>query len=248
MEQSENSSDSHAPISVKERFGYGMGDFASNLVFAALGSFLTFYYTDIAGGVSAALIGTIMLASRIFDGVSDLEMGAVVDKTRSKHGKARPWLLWLCLPFLLSSVLIFTIPETDTWVTIVYIVLTYNLFNLIYTGINIPYGVLNSLISQDQYQRSMLNVFRMGSAVTVTMLVGVITLPLTEWFGGGQTGWVFTFGLFAGVSVLLFLFTFSSTKERVNTPVQKKDQVPLKTGLKALTKTNTGFSWYSFSL
>ncbi|WP_077624046.1 MFS transporter [Sediminibacillus massiliensis] len=225
-------------IKFAERLGYGLGDFASNIVFAAIGSFITFFYTDIVGGISAGVIGTIMLFSRLFDGITDIGMGIATDKTNSKFGKARPWLLWLAVPFAISSILVFSVPEIGTVGKIIYIVITYNLFSIIYTGINIPYGVLNSLITQDQYQRSVLNIFRMGLAVTATMVVNVITIPITDFFGGGKTGWALTFTVFSMIAVLIFGITFKTTRERVtsSTEASRKNDVSIKVGTKALMK------------
>ncbi len=224
-------------IHFKERLGYGLGDFGGNIIFSAVGMFLTFYYTDIIG-VSAAIIGTIMLFSRLFDGVTDIGMGIITDKTKSKHGKARPWILWMAVPFAISAVLLFSVPTTwnTTW-TIVYIVITYNLVNLIFTAINVPYGVLNSLISQDQYQRSVLNIFRMILATLCTLTLSYIVLPLADLFGGGANGWQLTFVVLGIVALILFVITFKTTKERV-TPAgaAEHQKVPIKIGLKALFK------------
>lgn len=224
-------------IGLTERFGYGLGDFAGNIVFSAIGMFLTFYYTDIIG-ISAGIIGTIMMLSRFFDGATDIGMGIITDKTRSKHGKARPWILWMAIPFAISTILLFSVPESwNLTAQIVFIVITYNLVNLIFTAINVPYGVMNSLITQDQYQRSILNIFRMTLATLCTLMLSYIVLPISDLFGGGARGWQMTFVLLGVVSVILFYITFKTTKERVK-PAQSADhkKVPVKVGLKALFK------------
>src|SRR5690625_5125108 len=95
-----------------EKVGYGAGDLASNLLYAAIGSFLIFFYTD-SIGISAGIIGTIMLLSRIFDGVTDIGMGLLVDKTSTRHGKARPWILWMAIPFAITAVSMFTVPNVS---------------------------------------------------------------------------------------------------------------------------------------
>ncbi|WP_417898148.1 MFS transporter [Bacillus haimaensis] len=221
-------------ISFTEKFGYGLGDFSSNLIFTAISSFLLFYYTDIAGA-SAAAIGTIILLSRLLDGVTDIGMGAIVDKTKSKHGKARPWLLWMAIPYTISGILLFTVPDLGPVGMLVYITITYNLIHIIYTAINIPYGVLNSLITQDQYQRSSLNIYRMFMALSAAITIIFFTLPLVNAFGGGKQGWIITFSIFSVLSAILFLITFFTTKERVKPAQHDKTQtVPLKIGLKAL--------------
>ena len=136
-------------ISLMERLGYGSGDLASNFIWQAMSIFIVYYFTDIIG-IAAGIIGSIMLFSRIFDGITDILMGYVIDKTKSKHGKARPWLLWLAIPFAISAVLLFTVPDVSTVWQVVYITITYNLVCLVYTGLNVPYGTLNSLITQNQ--------------------------------------------------------------------------------------------------
>ncbi|MCP8688705.1 MFS transporter [Marinobacterium sedimentorum] len=219
-------------IRFKEKLGYGLGDMASNLVFTSMGIFLTFYYTDVIG-IPAAIVGTIMLVSRVFDGVSDVLMGVVVDKTRSRHGKARPWLLWMSIPFALATILTFSVPQMDQTLQVIYIFISYNLLNLVYTAINIPYGVLNALTTRDPYQRSLLNIFRIFMANVGIILVGQIVMPLVQSFGGGRTGWQLAFTLLGVVSTVLFLITFASTKERVETDPRMRE-VPIKTGVKAL--------------
>lgn len=144
-----------------ERFSYGCGDFGCNIIYTAMSAFLLFYYTDYAN-VSAMAVGTIMMVSRIFDGVSDIIMGVIVDRTRSKYGKARPWILRMCIPFAVSGILLFSVPAS--WAStpkLVYVFITYNLVStVIYTAINVPYSALNALMTQDPYERSVLSIFR----------------------------------------------------------------------------------------
>ena len=124
---------------IAERFSYGCGDFGCNIIYTAMSAFLMLYYTDYAG-VSSLAVGTIMMVSRVFDGVSDIVMGVIVDRTKSKYGKARPWLLRMCIPFAVSGVLLFSVPVS--WAQtpkLVYVFITYNLVSsVIYTAINVP--------------------------------------------------------------------------------------------------------------
>ncbi|WP_246629291.1 MFS transporter [Mesobacillus maritimus] len=224
-------------VKLSERVGYGLGDLASNFIWQAMSIFIVYFYTDVIG-IAAGIVGSIMLFSRVFDGVTDVLMGYIIDKTKSKHGKARPWLLWLAVPFAVSAVLLFAVPDVSTAWQVVYIAVTYNLVCLVYTGLNVPYGTLNSLITQDQYQRSILNVFRMGLALIGVLLVSNLTLPLATFFGGDQSGWVYTFLIFGAIGSTLFFITFKTTKERVK-PVNKELQVkpvPLKESLMTLSK------------
>lgn len=136
-------------IGLFEKIAYGGGDLASNLILVLSSTFVTFFYTD-ALGLNAAIIGMIMMVSRFLDGTSDIIMGFIVDKTRSKHGKARPWLLWLAIPITVSLILMFTVPQTGDFGKYVYVAITYNLVTtILYTAINIPYGALTSLMSRD---------------------------------------------------------------------------------------------------
>lgn len=167
-----------------ERFSYGCGDFGCNIIYTAMSAFLLFYYTDYAN-VSAMAVGTIMMVSRIFDGVSDIIMGVIVDRTRSKYGKARPWILRMCIPFAVSGILLFSVPAS--WAStpkLVYVFITYNLVStVIYTAINVPYSALNALMTQDPYERSVLSIFRNLLATAGTLTINTFTLPLVEYFG-----------------------------------------------------------------
>ncbi|WP_130860871.1 MFS transporter [Gracilibacillus phocaeensis] len=227
-------------IGLTEKVGYGFGDLATNFVWGAMGTYLVYFYTDVVG-MAAGIIGTIMLFSRLFDGVTDIIMGAIIDKVKSKHGKARPWLMWLAFPFAIATILLFTVPDISTTGKIIYIVITYNLMTIIYTSINIPYGVLNALMTQHQYQRSVLNIFRMVNGQTGSLIVGVLTIPMVAFFGGGQSGWVFAFVVYASVAVILFFITFFTTKERVKPVKKEKTKLPVKDSVRTLIKNKYWF-------
>lgn len=175
---------------------------------------MVFFYTDVAG-IAAGVIGTIMLFSRILDGISDVVMGVVLDKTRSRHGKARPWLLWLAIPFAIAAVLLFTVPGDSGDVTrIIYVVLTYNIALLIYTAVEIPHGTLGALMTYDQHQRSILNVAKMVGAYVVIIAISNVTIPFVGALGGGQSGWISVFIVYGIVAAAICFITFRSTVER----------------------------------
>lgn len=137
-----NAQASSRKLSWTTRVAYGLGDTAQNVVWGAM-SILTFFYTDYAG-IDASVVGLVMLLSRCFDGVSDVIMGFLVEKTNSKWGKSRPWILWTSLPFAISIVLIYTVPQTTSALQFAYIFVTYNLCTTVcYTALNLPYGSLN---------------------------------------------------------------------------------------------------------
>lgn len=222
---------------ILERFSYGCGDFGCNIIYTAMSVYLMFYYTDYAG-VSSAAVGVIMLISRVFDGVSDIIMGVIVDRTKSRFGKARPWLLRMCIPFAVSGVLLFSVPTGwSSAAKLVYVFVTYNLVStVVYTAINVPYSALNALMTQDPYERSVLSIFRNLLATAGTLTINTFTLPLVELFGNTASAWTKAFVVLGAVAVAAFLINFFGTKERVRPAVkdgQAKD-VPFTTGVKAL--------------
>jgi GPH family glycoside/pentoside/hexuronide:cation symporter len=159
-------------IKLKEKLAYGLGDVACNVVWSGVGSFATYYYTNSAG-LAAAAVGTMFLVSRIFDGISDIIMGIIIDRTRTRFGKARPWLLWMALPFGISGFLLFSVPQSwGVGAKLVYAYITYNLLStVIYTAVNLSYGALNALITDDSRDRTLLNIFRMLGAVFCGIMV-----------------------------------------------------------------------------
>lgn len=230
MSQKENK------ISFWERFSYGCGDLGCNIIYSAMSAFLLFYYTDYVH-VNAVTIGTIMLLSRIFDGVTDLIMGVIVDRTKSKYGKCRPWILRMAIPFALAGILLFSVPSGLGKTTeLIYIFITYNLVSsVVYTAINVPYATLNALITQDQYERSVLSIFRMILATTGTLLITNLTLPLVKFFGNNLSAWTKTFAVFGVLAVIVFLITFTGTKERVVPAKEtKQEKVPFLKGISLL--------------
>jgi GPH family glycoside/pentoside/hexuronide:cation symporter len=221
-----------------ERFSYGCGDFGCNIIYTAMSAFLMLYYTDYAG-VSAIAVGTIMMVSRIFDGISDVIMGVIVDRTKSRFGKARPWLLRMCVPFAISGVLLFSVPTS--WAQtpkLVYVFITYNLVStIIFTAINVPYSALNALMTQDPYERSVLSVFRNLLATAGTLTINLTTLPLVEYFGDNASAWTKTFCVLGLLAVAAFLINFFGTKERVKPAGAENGEirnVPFMVGIKAL--------------
>src|SRR5699024_7699232 len=163
-------------------------------------------------------------------------MGMVVDRTKSRHGKARPWLLWLAIPFAIAAVLLFTVPELSNVGLIIYIIITYNIAILIYTAVEIPHGSLYALIMHDQKQRSVLYVTRMVGVYVVILTISNFTVPVVEFFGGGQSGWIFTFTIFGLIAAILYFINFSTTKERAkpHNYEQTQKNVSIIKSLKAL--------------
>jgi GPH family glycoside/pentoside/hexuronide:cation symporter len=210
-------------LSIKEKVGYGLGDTASNLVWATLMSFIMYYYTDVFG-IAAAAVGTMFLFARFFDGITDFMTGAIADRTNSRWGKFRPYLLWMCAPLAIITVLTFTVPDFDPTGKLVYAWVTYNLLMLFYTLVNIPYSALSGVMTDDPLDRTSLNSYRMVLAQCGGFLVNGATLPLVAYFGKGNEalGFQLTTALFGLLVVVLFLVTFSTTKERIQPEAEKK--------------------------
>lgn len=217
------------------RFAYGCGDTACNLVFGMLSTILTLFYTDYVG-IPAATVGLVMLLSRIFDGVSDMVMGVIVEKTHSKWGKSRPWLLWMSVPFALSAVLLFTVPQTTETLQFLYLFVTYNFCTTVcYTAINLPYGSLSAMMTRDSKERTYLSIVRMGLSPFGRILAVIASLPLIQVFGDNQMAWVKTMTIWAVLAVVLLVINFAFCKETVQIEaVKQQDKIPLGKSLKAL--------------
>lgn len=227
-------------ISIGEKIAYGGGDLASNLILVLTSTFVTFFYTD-ALGLNAAIIGTIMLVSRFLDGVSDVLMGYVMDRVKTKHGKARPWLLWCAIPIAVSCVLVFLVPNTGDLGKYIYVTITYNLVTtFLYTMINIPYGALTSLMTRDQNQRTVINIFRMFMAQIGALLINAFTLPIINSLGGSsnQKSWIIVSIIYGIIAAVLFLVCFAKTKERVQVSMQQKETIGFKESFKLIMKNN----------
>lgn len=227
-------------IGTFEKIAYGGGDLASNLILVLTSTFVTFFYTD-ALGLNAAIIGSIMLFSRLADGFTDIIMGYVIDKTRSKHGKARPWLLWLGVPIGISTVLVFMVPNLGDLGKYIYVAITYNLVTtFLYTMINIPYGAMTALMSRDQDQRMIINIFRMFMAQVGSLLINALTLPFVNAMGGSnnQKSWIIVSIIYGGIAAALFLLCFAKTKERVAIQSDKSETIGFITSFKLILKNN----------
>lgn len=232
-----------------EKVAFGVGDLAINFVWASIGLFIVYFYTDVVG-ISPGVVGILMLVSRIWDGVSDVIMGAIVDKTDTKYGKARPWILYLAIPFGISTILLFTIPQNFSDVLkIIYIFITYNLMVIMFTGVVIPYGTLNTFITRDINERSKLNLYRMFFAQIGGLIVGTCTLPLVKAYGNTQTSWAMAYGTYSIIGVILFLITFKYTKERVGSiSSTTRQKVPISESLKSLLKNKYWIIIFVYSI
>lgn len=227
-------------ISTFEKIAYGSGDLASNLILVLTSTFVTFFYTD-ALGLNPGIIGSIMMFSRLADGITDMLMGYVMDRVKTKYGKARPWLLWLAVPIAIACVLVFLVPNTGDLGKYIYVAITYNLVTtLLYTMINIPYGALTSLMSRDQNQRTVINIFRMLMAQIGSLIINAFTLPFVNSVGGSssQKSWIIVSIIYASLAAALFLLCFAKTKERVRVSLEQKKKINFSESFGLIFKNN----------
>ncbi len=213
-------------LSIAEKIGYGLGDTASNLVWATLMSFMMIYYTDVFG-ISAGVVGAMFLFARIFDGVLDFMMGAIADRTETRWGKFRPYLLWMCVPMAVATVLTFTVPDLSQNGKLIYAWVTFNLLMVIYTAINIPYSALSGVMTDDPLERTGLNSYRMVLAQCGGFIVSGATLTLVARLGNGDAarGYQMTAALFGAGVIVLFLITFATTRERIRPQAEQRTRL-----------------------
>ena len=169
-------------LSFKEKLGYGLGDGAANIAWRGVATFLFIFYTDVFG-LSPVTVGVLMLVARFSDGISDVVMGVIGDRTKSKYGKFRPWILWTAIPLGVILSLLFSSPDFSSSGKIVYAYVTYIFFTLIYTANNVPYGALMAVMTGDDKERTKLGSFRMVGAFGGGMLVQGALLFLVAYFG-----------------------------------------------------------------
>lgn len=213
-------------VSVREKVAYGLGDTASNIIFQTVMLFLTFFYTDIFG-IPAATVATLFLVVRIFDAVTDPMMGALTDRTSTRWGKFRPYLLWLALPFGAISVIAFTTPALPEDGKIIYAFVTYALLMAAYTAINIPYSALGGVLTADPKERVSVQSYRFVFGMLGGLIVTTLTLPMIDWLGDGNkaVGYQRTMLFMSIMGVIFFFICFFGTRERVAPPEQQRTRI-----------------------
>ena len=232
MEQKET----NVKVPLISKIAYGMGDVGCNFSWMFVGNFLMIFYTDVFG-IGMGAVATLMLLSRFWDAINDPVIGALSDKTYTRWGRYRPWLL-IAAP-LTALVLIMTFwahPDWSDTAKIVYMAITYCILVLGYTCVNIPYGTLCGAMTQNMEERAKINTFRSVSAMIAIGVINIITVPLISALGGGsdQRGYLLIAVIYGCIFAACHIFCFSKTKEVVDIP--KKQKLSLKTQLQAALK------------
>lgn len=219
---------SSAPLSFKEKLAYGLGDTASNFYFQVFNIFLAIYYTDIFG-LKPAVVGTLTLVVPIAVAVLNPVIGVLSDRTETRWGKFRPYILWGALPYGLLGYLMFANPSLGESARVTYAYVTYTLMLIAYAAINTPYGALMGVMSSSSEERTSLNAYRFSCAFLGAFFIGGFVPDLKAWLtpaGGSEAdGFRNTMAIFAVLSVAMFLYTFWQTKERVVSPPQQKSSL-----------------------
>ena len=215
----------HKPTHIKfmEKIGYASGDFASCLYFGIFMNFLNYFYTDVFG-ISAAAVATMVFITRTWDWINDPIMGAIADRTHTRMGKFRPWLLWMAPAYVVVGVLTFTSFDLSMTGKLVYAYVTYSLLTMVYTAINIPYSALMGVMTSKSSDRTVLASYRFVGAFGGTFFVNGTMLYLVSLLGRGddKTGFTLTVALYGLMAAGLFLMTFLTTKERIKPPPSQK--------------------------
>ena len=236
-------------ISLKEKIGYGLGDAASSMFWKIFGMYALFFYTDVMG-ITAAAAGTMFLIARVWDSFFDLFVGVMADRTKTKWGRYRPYLLWFAIPFAAMGAITFFVPEFGSTGKLVYAYISYSLMMIVYSLINVPYASLLGVMSADSQERNILSSYRMSFAFIGSFVTFMLLQPLVDGyaklFDKGITpvnadasistapiGWTLAVASIGLLCSILFFFCFKWTKERVES-ASKEENASVKEVLKSL--------------
>ncbi|MBK7099619.1 MAG: MFS transporter, partial [Sphingobacteriales bacterium] len=236
-------------ISLKEKIGYGLGDAASSMFWKIFGMYALFFYTDVMG-ITAAAAGTMFLIARVWDSFFDLFVGVMADRTKTKWGRYRPYLLWFAIPFAAMGAITFFVPELGNTGKLVYAYITYSLMMIVYSLINVPYASLLGVMSADSQERNILSSYRMSFAFIGSFVTFMFLQPLVDGYAKifdksaalakvdatistVPIGWTLAVASIGVLCTILFFFCFKWTKERVES-ASKEENASVKEDLKSL--------------
>lgn len=239
-------------VTLKEKIGYGFGDMASSMFWKIFGMYSLFFYTDVFG-ITAAAAGTMFLVARLWDSVFDLFVGIAADRTKTRWGKYRPYLLWFAVPFSVMGVITFFVPDFGSTGKLVYAYITYSLMMIVYSLINVPYASLLGVMSSNPQERNILSSYRMSFAFIGSFITFMLLQPLVDMFASlegkaavdvtkvvtetsvstSPIGWTLAVASIGVLCTILFIFCFRWTRERVE-PVNEDENTSVKQDLKNL--------------
>jgi glycoside/pentoside/hexuronide:cation symporter, GPH family len=240
-------SDDEQKLSIREKIAYGIGDSGANLIFQSQIAFLTFFYTDIFG-LTAGTAGKILLISRIVDAVNDPIVGALADRTNTRWGRYRPWVLWTAIPLAALLVLCFTTPQVGATGKIIWAVVTYNALMIVYAANNVPYSALGGVVTGDPAERTSLLSWRFAFAMLSALAVNVVTLDLIAAFGRGDRalGFQLTMAFWGALAILFFAITFALTSERIGPTV--KHRAPIRQDIADLLRNGPWVALFALAI
>ncbi len=239
-------------ITLKEKVGYGFGDMASSMFWKIFGMYSLFFYTDVFK-ITAVAAGTMFLVARLWDSVFDLFVGIMADRTKTKWGRYRPYLLWFAIPFSVMGVITFFVPDFGATGKLVYAYITYSLMMIVYSLINVPYASLLGVMSPEPQERNILSSYRMSFAFIGSFITFMLLQPLIDTYANtfegkeveqlhsavettistSPIGWTMGVATIGVICTVLFFFCFKWTRERVE-PVKEPEDVSIKSDLKIL--------------
>jgi glycoside/pentoside/hexuronide:cation symporter, GPH family len=219
-------SDKSQRLSFVEKAGYSLGDGAANFVFYSLLAYQLNFYMDVMG-IDSILAGAMLLVGRLWDAFFDPMMGVIADRTNTRWGKFRPWILWTAAPWSVFMVLAYTTPNLEYVPLVIYACATNTILMTLYSANNTPYSALTGVMTGDVNERTRLSSFRFVSAMIAQLLVGTFTLPMVKKLGAGNDalGWQMTMGVWAVLCFFLFIGTFLTVRERIQPDPKQKASV-----------------------
>ena len=231
-------------LSVVEKAGYSLGDCAANFVFQTQIVFMLYFYTDVFG-IEAKAVAWLFLVSNLWDAINDPLMGALADRTKTRWGRFRPWVLLTAVPFAIAFILTYTVPDLGTTGKLIWAYATYNALKMIYTANNIPYSALTGVLTADPVERTSLSSWRFFFAMIAGFLVQTFTDKLVKEFGGENEalGFQMTIGLWAGIAVVFFVVTFLTAKERVEPDPRQESSI-----LQDLKDLSSNVNWITLAI
>jgi sugar (glycoside-pentoside-hexuronide) transporter len=230
----ETGSNEEPLLTVTEKVGYGFGDLASNMFWQMFSIFIAKYYTDVFL-LSAATMGTMLLVTRVIDAFVDPVIGAIADRTKTRWGSFRPYLIWMSIPMAATAIMTFTVPDYGGTARVVYAFVTLTLMMIAYSAINIPYSALLGVLTPNSQDRTSASSYRFVMALLPVFIIVNTAIPFAKYFGGSENsakGWQMTMIIYAAVAVVLYFATFLMTKERVHPQPGQKNS--LKSDIKDL--------------